>query len=111
MSEETPSIGGVTRLSFIRSSTVVVGGAAAIGVPATVVLAGESPRVLTDPSAGPKSDAVMAYVRDAERGEVTVVAGGGELTYRDPALVKRLLAAAPRLSNSNSNGGDDVIAS
>ena len=37
----------------------------------------------------------MAYVRDAERGEVTVMSGTGETTYRDPALARRLLAAAP----------------
>ena len=29
------------------------------------------------------------------RGEVTVLSGTAETTYRDPALVKRLLAAAP----------------
>ena len=38
---------------------------------------------------------VIAYVRDARRGEVTVMSGTRETTYRDPALVKRLLKAAP----------------
>ena len=41
-------------------------------------------------------------MRDAERGEVTVVAGTSETTYRDRALVKRLLAAAPQ---ARRNGG------
>lgn len=46
----------------------------------------------------------MAYIRDEVRGEVTIVAGTSEMTYRDPALVKRLLAAAPQ------DGGSNVVA-
>jgi hypothetical protein len=52
----------------------------------------------------------MAYVHDAERGEVTVLSGTGETTYRDRALVKRLLAAAPKHSVADG-GGTDVVAS
>ena len=51
----------------------------------------------------------MAYVRDAQRGEVTVMSGTSETTYRDRALVKRLLDAAPTESNLNG-GGLDVLA-
>jgi hypothetical protein len=36
----------------------------------------------------------MAYIRDAERNEVTVVSGMRETTYRDPVLVKRLIDAS-----------------
>jgi hypothetical protein len=36
----------------------------------------------------------MAYIRDAERNEVTVLAGTRETTYRDPILVKQLLDAS-----------------
>jgi hypothetical protein len=50
----------------------------------------------------------MAYVRDARRGEVTLMHGTNETTYRDPTLVKRLLDAAPK---PNLSGGDlDVLA-
>jgi hypothetical protein len=45
------------------------------------------------PSSPPPSETVMAYVRDAERGEVTVLSGTRETTYRDPALAKRLIDA------------------
>ena len=38
---------------------------------------------------------VMAYVHNAEAGEVTILKGTSQTTYNDPALVKRLLAAAP----------------
>jgi hypothetical protein len=45
------------------------------------------------PSSPPPSETVMAYVRDAERGEVTVLSGTRETTYRDPALAQRLIDA------------------
>ena len=47
---------------------------------------------------GEPEEAVVAYVRNAKRGEVTVMSGTREVTYRDPALVKRLLRAAPGAS-------------
>jgi hypothetical protein len=49
----------------------------------------------TDPSGPPPEEAVIAVVRDADRGEVTVMRGTREVTYRDKSLVKRLLKAAP----------------
>jgi hypothetical protein len=39
---------------------------------------------------------VVAYVRDAARGEVTVSSGTVEHTYRDRALVQKLMRAAGR---------------
>ena len=50
----------------------------------------------TDPTGPPPEEAVIAYVRDAKRGEITVMAGTREVTLRDPVLVKRLLGAAPK---------------
>ncbi len=50
----------------------------------------------------------MAYVRDAQRGEVTVMSGTSETTYRDHGLVRRLMDAAPE--PSSLNGAIDVIA-
>jgi hypothetical protein len=34
---------------------------------------------------------LVAYVSDAKKHEVTVLVGTDEFTFRDPALVKRLL--------------------
>jgi hypothetical protein len=50
---------------------------------------------VTDPSGPLPEEVVVAVVRDAKRGEVTVMAGEREVTYRDPSLVKRLMKAAP----------------
>ena len=43
---------------------------------------------------------VLVYVRDAARGEVTVMHGTREMTYRDRALVRRLLKAAKATAES-----------
>jgi hypothetical protein len=97
---------GVTRLSFIKGAAA---GTAAIGLPAGAVLSGQDEAVVTKPSAPNPREPVMAYVRDAKRGEVTVMSGTKETTYRDPKLVKRLLSAAPDGEVVNG-GGIDVVA-
>lgn len=37
---------------------------------------------------------IVAHVRNAETGEVAVMTGSGEVVYRDPELVERLLGRA-----------------
>ena len=99
---------GVTRLSFIKGAAGVAAGTAAVAVPAAGVLASEQKGVATEPSGPTQPEPVVAYVRDAKRGEVTVVSGTSETTYRDPALTKRLLAAAPE--QTSTGGGElDVV--
>jgi hypothetical protein len=107
MAKRNPDDGGVTRLSFLKASAGAAAGAAAVAVPAAVV-ANEKSGEVTEPTAPNPREPVMAYVRDARRGEVTLMHGTSETTYRDPALVKRLLDAAP---NTNLSGGElDVLA-
>jgi hypothetical protein len=56
---------------------------------------GREPKAtVTTPSGPAPREPVTAYVRSAERGEVTVMSGQQETTYKDPALVRRLLDAA-----------------
>ena len=90
----------VTRRLFLRRSAGVAGGAAIVGAPAVLAETAsargpDAARVLRRPSRGVPREPVIAYVRDARRGEVTIVAGRRETTYRDHDLVRRLLAAAP----------------
>jgi hypothetical protein len=107
MAKSKPDDGGVTRLSFLKASAGAAAGAAAVAVPAAVV-ANEKGGEVTEPTAPNPREPVMAYVRDARRGEVTLMHGTNETTYRDPTLVKRLLDAAPK---PNLSGGDlDVLA-
>jgi hypothetical protein len=94
----------------MRASAGVAAGVAAVSLPAAAALAKDDAGVVTEPSSLTPSEPVMAYVHDAERGEVTVLSGTGETTYRDRALVKRLLAAAPKHSVADG-GGTDVVAS
>jgi hypothetical protein len=97
----------LSRRSFIHASAGVATGAVIAGTPAALVLDQQSgdvqPSVITPSSPAPR-EPVMAFVRDAARGEVTILSGVTETTYHDPALVKRLLAAVP------SGGEIDVIA-
>jgi hypothetical protein len=109
MSDSRSEEGGLTRLSFLKASAVAAAGAAAVGVPAAAALAEAKSGVPTEPSSPNPREPVMAYVRDVQRGEVTVMSGTSETTYRDRALVKRLLAAAPGETTANG-GGIDVLA-
>jgi hypothetical protein len=109
MSEETPKGSGVTRLSFLKAGAGAAAGAAAIGVPAAAALSADKKGEAAEPSSPNPQEPVMAYVRDAERGEVTVMSGTNETTYRDRSLAKRLLDAAPKDSAVNG-GGLDVLA-
>jgi len=98
MSDAKEPDSGITRLSFIKTGAGVAAGvgAVAIGVPGAAARPVEEGGVPTEPSSANPAEPIVAYVRDAERGEVTVMQGTHETTYRDRALVKRLLAAAPK---------------
>jgi hypothetical protein len=96
----TAAKAALNRRSFLQTSSGVAAGLAAIAVPSSAVaLAAASPAEakpgqLVRPSGDLPDSPVMAYVHDAEKGDVTVVWGTTERTYRDPVLAKRLLAAA-----------------
>ena len=101
--EATP-IDGTSRRAFLQGSAGAAAGAAVIlATPkvASIALdtagsgfAAEPKAVVTKPSGAIAPEPVTAYVRNAERHEVTVMSGRTEATYRDPVLVKRLLDAA-----------------
>jgi hypothetical protein len=73
-------------------------GAAALAAAPPIARAaiGEEGAERTNPTAEVPEEPVVAYVRDAARGEVTVTSGTAEHTYRDRVLVQRLLRAAGR---------------
>ncbi len=77
-----------SRRSFLRTTAV---GAAAVGALAA------APQILkitenatAANSAGDPSIPLVAYVRDAAKGEVVVMWGTKEIVAKDPALVSRL---------------------
>lgn len=51
-------------------------------------------RIAGGGSVPPTSGAVVAYVRDVRRGEITLLVGTREIKQRDPDLARRLVAAA-----------------
>ena len=102
MSDEQTQGAGMTRLSFIRPRPERWRGWPRSECRVPPPCPG---RRLASPPIPPEP--VIAYVRDAERGEVTVIAGTSETTYRDRALARRLLKAAP---STAKGGGNDVLA-
>ena len=95
-----PKDGGYDRRSFLRTSGEVATGVAVVAVPSAAALAAAAPADAhelgkpVEARGDIPEEPVMAYVHNAARGEVTVVAGTSERTYRDPVLAKRLLDAA-----------------
>ena len=73
-------------------------GAAALAAAPPIARAavGEEGAQPTHPTTDVPDEPVVAYVRDAHRGEVTVSAGTVEHTYRDRVLVQKLMRAAGR---------------
>jgi hypothetical protein len=87
----------LSRRSFVKIAGAATGAAALAAAPPIARAAvGEEGAQRTDPTARVPEEPVVAYVRDAKRGEVTVTSGTAEHTYRDRVLVKRLLRAAGR---------------
>jgi anaerobic selenocysteine-containing dehydrogenase len=87
----------LSRRSFMKIAGAATGAAALAAAPPIARAAvGEEGATRTHPTADVPDEPVVAYVRDAARGEVTVTSGTAEHTYRDRALVQRLLKAAGR---------------
>jgi poly(3-hydroxybutyrate) depolymerase len=85
----------LSRRKLLGSAGAVAGTAAVASAPAAAAAALERHEI-KDPSGEAPDEVVVAFVRDAKRGEVTVMSGEREVTYHDPALVKRLMKAAPK---------------
>jgi hypothetical protein len=86
----------LSRRSFVKIAGAATGAAALAAAPPLARAAVEDGGQPTEPTARVPEEPLVAYVRDAKRGEVTVTAGTTEHTYRDRALVQRLLRAAGR---------------
>jgi hypothetical protein len=83
-----------SRRSFLKTAGTATGAALIGTLPGVAQASTEAaPEVVASSSPIPK-EPLVAIVRDAGKHEVTIVAGLQETTYRDSALVKRLLEAA-----------------
>jgi hypothetical protein len=84
----------LSRRSFVKVAGAATGAAAVAAAPGIAHAAGNEEAVQVEPSTAVPEEPLVAYVRDVERGEVTVVSGKQETTYRDRTLVRRLQRAA-----------------
>jgi hypothetical protein len=101
---DTRAAEGTSRRAFLQGTAGAAAGAAAIiATPKVAAIALDTPgsgvpvepkAVVVTPSGPAAREPVTAYVRNAERSEVTVMSGKQETTYKDPVLAKRLLDAA-----------------
>ena len=83
----------ISRRSFLKTAGAATGAAAISASPA--VAAAIQPGALeTSPSGPLPHEPIVAVIRNAELGEVTVLSGRTEKTYTDKVLVRRLLKAA-----------------
>jgi hypothetical protein len=95
----------LSRRSFLKTAGVATGAAIVGGVPAAAAATEGAPEPVTSPSAM-QHEPLVAYVRDASKGEVTVVSGLQETTFRDHALVKRITQAAARHPQKGQTKGE-----
>jgi hypothetical protein len=86
----------LSRRSFMKVAGAATGAAALAAAPPIAKAAVGDGAQHIDPTTGVPEEPVVAYIRDVERGEITVTSGTAEHTYRDRALVQRLLRAAGR---------------
>jgi translation initiation factor 1 (eIF-1/SUI1) len=82
------------RRMFLKAAGAATGAAIIGTVPGVAEAAAEPSRELVKEPSKLQAKPIVAIVRDTRNSEVTIVSGLRETTYRDRALVKRLLAAA-----------------
>ena len=83
----------LSRRSFMKVAGAATGAAAIAAAPPIARAAmGEGEKI--DATTDVPYEPVVAYVRDAKLGEVTVTSGTTEHTYRDRALAQKLIRAA-----------------
>ena len=93
----------VSRRSFLKAAGLATGAAAVTASP-SVAAALQPDALETTPSGPLPHEPIIAVIRDPELGEVTVLSGRTEKTYRDKVLVRRLLKAAEQNHNHGRRG-------
>lgn len=98
----------LSRRSFLKTAGLATGAVMVAGVPTAAAEAESVPEIVPSPSAMPH-EPLVAYVRDASKGEVTVVSGLEETTFKDQALVKRITKAAERHPQKGTTKGKGKV--
>jgi hypothetical protein len=84
-----------SRRSFFKAAGVATG-TAMISISPAAAAALEPGAVETTPSGPLPHEPIVAVIRNAELGEITLLSGTTERTYTDKQLVKRLLKTASK---------------
>jgi hypothetical protein len=89
------------RRAFLKTAGIAAGAASLAASPA-LAAAGEPAAVETAPSGPIPGEPIVAVIRDAGSGQVTVFSGKTAKTYSDRALAKRLVRAASQNHSSET---------
>jgi hypothetical protein len=76
----------ITRRKFVKSSAVVVAGAATVGALEAADAAAKDGKVGTEP--------VVAYVKNPDKGEISLMSGDREVKVSDRTLAAKIARAA-----------------
>jgi hypothetical protein len=93
----------VSRRSFLKAAGLATGAAAVTASP-SVAAALQPDALELEPSGPLPHEPIIAVIRDLDLGEVTVLSGRTEKTYRDKVLVRRLLKAAEQNHTAKRQG-------
>jgi len=83
-----------SRRTFLKTAGTATGAALIGTLPGVAQASSEAAPEAVAPTSPVPKEPLVAIIRDARKHEVTIVSGLRETTYRDSALVKRLLNAA-----------------
>ena len=89
---------GLSRRRFLKGTAVGLGAAGLmVAGPTAWVLTSSgdtAPQAVSKEDDSPASGSLVAYVRDAAKGEVVIFTGSREVVRKDPALVAQLTSVA-----------------
>ncbi|OGD12405.1 MAG: hypothetical protein A2W20_04450 [Candidatus Aminicenantes bacterium RBG_16_66_30] len=88
---------GLSRRGFLKGTAVGLGAVGlAAAAPAWMVASSghTAPQAVSKEDALPPSGSLVAFVRDATKGEVVIMVGSKEVVRKDLALVSHLASAA-----------------
>ncbi|MDQ8044073.1 MAG: hypothetical protein AAGC46_02975 [Solirubrobacteraceae bacterium] len=94
LSRRTMIAGTAGFASALAAAITAPGMATADAPAASVDPSACAPVHVADPATDIPEDTVIACIRHAERGEITIITGETERTFHEPALAKRLLELA-----------------
>lgn len=101
--DQTATPGGHSRRIFLAGAGAGALGAAAVAATVTAVPAAAQTAAVVEADGSTSSQAVVAYVSDGSRGEITLFRGGHEVVVQDRTLARTLASRFDQALARTSN--------